>query len=347
MARINAVGAEIMPMTSNSTTDTHLFAPQPEEDLQQRRTTSRRWVIVSAVIFFGMGTFAGAYLKSRRDKANNTVVSVNGEVIIKDGFMHRMEIQSGNQTLKTLLQEKLQMQYASKRGIVIDDAEVKKRLARLESNPLVLATAKQRGETEQDLIIDIRLRLAQQLTVAEGIMVSDAEVRDYYRKETDPANISASYYHPGSADIQAVITRSRDRIDQANRDILSGVLFESVAQKYSEDPSGKDGGWFPKIIFGRTALSKIPGFDATLMKIPVGAPYGPVKIAGTWWLIRCKERTPSTTEPFDLVRSECELGARAQKGLRLNGAKVEKDFQDFSRNAKITFFWPQYQGIVP
>lgn len=322
------------------------FAPEPQDPAQARRGASRVVVGVVAVVFFAAGSFAGAYFKARRDKANNTVVSVNGDLIMKDGFMHRMETQIGQQTLRSLIQEQLQMQFAKKQGADVTDDEVKARLDHIVQNPTLMASLSQRGETQQDIMIDIRVHLAQQKTLAQGVTVSDAEVQDYYRRQSDPSNIGADFYHPGSADIQAIITRSQDKIREANQNLQRGVLFETVAQRFSEDPSGKQGGRFPRIVLGRTALSKIPNFDATLNKIPVGSVYGPVQLAGSWWLIQCNERTPATTEPFDKVRSECELGARAEKGLKTHGAAVEKAFEDFTHHSEVTAFWPEYRNIA-
>jgi foldase protein PrsA len=322
------------------------FAPEPQAADRNRGGASRLLVTIVAIACFAVGSVAGAYFKSRRDKANNTVVSINGELIMKDGFMHRMETQIGEQTLRTMIQEQLQMQFARKQGVDVTDDEVKARLAHIEQNPTLLATLNQRGETQKDLIINITVHLAQRKTLAKGVTVTDAEVRDYYRRQSDPVNAAADFYHPGTADIQAIITRSQDKIREANLSLQRGVLFETVAQRFSEDPSGKQGGRFPRIVLGRTALSKIPGFDATLTKIPVGSVYGPVQLAGTWWLIQCNERTPATTDSFDKVRSECELEARAEKGLRTQGATVEKEFEDFAHHSEVTAFWPQYRDIA-
>ena len=310
------------------------------------KTITTRAIIPLLIIVFVAGSVVGAFLARRQYQAKLVIASVNGKNIDESALFFRMQETAGSTTMHTLVEEELRKQFAASLGLAPTDAEIDAQIASLQKQPNFQETLAASGQTLDGIRHTVALQLAQAKVFANGVQASDADVRGFYQINTSPANPQAIYYKAATAKIQAVICRSHDKIAAASAELTNGIPFDQVAQKYSEDPSGKTGGVFPVIVRGRSKLSAIAGFESSVFGLRIGEQSQPIKIGGAWWIIRCNDKAPAETTPFQEVRSECEFDARVAKGIKLHGKDVEEQFKKFQDRASIQAFWPQYQNAV-
>jgi len=78
----------------------------------------------------------------------------------------------------------------------------------------------------------------------------------------------------------------------------------------------------------------------------VGDMKGPTKMAGAWWIIRCLDKTPAKTQTYAQAREDAKTGALLTKGIPANTQKLQQEYGEFQRKARIQAFWKQYADAV-
>ena len=247
------------------------------------------------------------------------------------------------QVLRSLIDEKLEMQEAKRLGIKASKEEVDASLASIEQrNNMPKGSLdgflEQRGIPRSTLVDQItasiafgkvvRNRIAQDITVSED-EVNEAMKRlqaDIGKPQSRVAEIFLSVDNPSQED---EVKRLADRlIDQ----IRGGANFSAVAQQFSQSPSaavGGDIGWiFPSELSPRLAeaLAKMnPG----QMSYPVRTP------AGFYVLYLMDRRTVGTADPSQIMLTLDEVvfavPANAPAAER---QRVEGEAEQISATAK-------------
>ncbi len=289
---------------------------------------------------------AGVFFTRQHYKAVETVASVNGTEITKGEFYRRLEMAAGVEVLRGMAGEQLTLEYARKKGVMPTEAEVQARFDQESAKPDFDQALAQRRQTPEDFKQALRVSMAQAKALGKGIAVSDAEARKFYEANISRANPLARYYTPEQVEIAVVVTQTEARSNKALADLRQDLPFSTVAKNYSQDASKDNGGVLPPVLRGRTASRKIPGLEQALFGMKIGEQIGPRKFAGVWWIIRCLDKKPEVTQPFEKVREECRTGAMLMKGIPANAKSVETDFQKFQREANIQAFWPQYHDAL-
>jgi foldase protein PrsA len=319
---------------------------------QQAAQTGRRsvnWrlmVLLLAVLV--VGAAIGALLARQRYKAKEqeVIAAVNGVTIRKDNFYRRLELASGQRVIQQMVREELQLQYARKLGVTPTAAEIAQKYDEARKQPNFEQKLMESGLTADEYKRNIGVALAQAKAVNRGVSVSDAEVRRFYNANCDPKNPNARYYKPEMVQPQAIVTETEDEARRAILDLNRDLVFSTVAKTYSKDVSKENGGMLPAVYRGRSNLDKVPGMEQALFAMKVGETLGPKRFANAWWIIRCLDKKAAHTQPFDEVKEECRLGALLAKGLPVNGAKVQSDFQEFARKSNLQAFWGQYKSAI-
>ena len=288
----------------------------------------------------------GALLTRQRYKGRQVIASVNGVIIDEPNFLHRMEAQVGNDTLRQMVSEELQLQYARKLGVFPSNAEVAARYKQISEQPKFGQYLASTHQTPGDVFHALQVTLAADGLVTKGATVSDAEARAYYARESDKNNPQARYYTPRTVTIEVVKARSKTQIEQAASELAKKTPFAQVAAKYSEDASARAGGVLPPVPYGRTPSTHVNGAQEQVFGLQIGEQTGPTQIAGFWWIIRCLDKKPEITRPYEDVKEECLHNVLIAKGLPANGEKVRDDYRKFMKDANIRAFWPQYKYII-
>ncbi len=306
----------------------------------------RRVIALLLIAALLVGGATGALLTRQRYRGRQVVASVNGVVIEEPDFLHRMEMETGNNTLRQMVSEELQLQYARKLGVYPSDADVMARYEQMSAQPNFGQYLTSTRQTPADVLHTIRVTLAADGLVTKGAIVSDAEVRAYYDQNADKNNPQARYYTPRTVSIEVVKTRSQAKINQAAAELAKNAPFAQIAAKYSEDASRASGGVLPPVPYGRTPSTRVTGAQDRVFGLQIGEQMGPIQMAGFWWIIRCLDKKPETLRSFEEVKDECRHNVLIAKGLPANGEKVRENYRKFMQDANIRAFWPQYKRII-
>lgn len=87
--------------------------------------------------------------------------------------------------------------------------------------------------------------------------------------------------------------------------VRAGADFATLALRWSEDPSRRDGGLLPA--FGRGFQHPVVSTAFTLQRGEVSAPFlGPFGDGERWFVVYCLEQLPGRELPFDAVRQEID-----------------------------------------
>ena len=298
------------------------------------------------LVAVGVGGVAGSLLTRQRYKAKQVVASINGVVVSESDFIHRLEITNGDATLRQIVADELQLQYARKRNVYPSDAEVMAKYKTISEQPSFGQYLTTTHQTPEDVLRGIRLTLAQAALVNQGSAVTDAEVRAFYDKQTNRHDPQARYYTPKTVTIAVITSKNREKIRQAAADLARGMAFAQAAAKHSEDTSKDNGGVLPPVIYGRTPLSRMAGVEDKIFSLQTGQQIGPEQIAGNWWLIRCLDKKPEVTKSFEEVQNECRESALLEKSVPLQANQVQASYLKFMKDANVRAFWPQYKNVI-
>lgn len=133
----------------------------------------------------------------------------------------------------------------------------------------------------------------------KDVTVSDEEAKKFYDEHPD------QFTQPERVHVRHVLisddVTSADAIAKIQADLKAGVSFDAVAKSRSLCPSAAQGGDLGEVSKGQM----VPEFEAAAfaLKNP-GDLSEPVKTQFGWHIIRLEGRTPSSVEPFDMVKPQ-------------------------------------------
>lgn len=300
------------------------------------------WILLSLIV--GMGI--GALTMRQRYHADHAVAAVNGMVLTQEDFFSRLEQAKGPAVLQQMVTQELQLQYARKLGVAPTEAEISAHYDRMRQDPQFAKQMAANRQTPEDVRQWIAFELAWAAVLGQGQKVTEADMRAFYRAQTDRRNRHALYYQPETATISVIITPGEADSRKALSALARGVPFAKAAATYSTDRSKKNGGVLAPVVQGRTGFSHIPGLVEAIFGMKVHDQLGPRRFAGYWWIIRCMDKTPETILPYEKVREYCRRGALIAKGASAHARKIQQDFASFCKDSAVQAFWPQYSQAV-
>ncbi len=140
-------------------------------------------ILALVIIFFILGSFL------YRNKQLIIVGMVNNKPITSFELYKKMASQSGKQILDQIIVERLILEEANKKNIVIGEADIDGEVSKIEQNlgnNTTLADAlSQQGMTLADLRSQVRMRLIAVKLVEEKISITDEEVNKYMKDNKD------------------------------------------------------------------------------------------------------------------------------------------------------------------
>ncbi len=319
-------------------------ARTPEPAAKRKPLKMPLWLLAS--IPFLIGVVIGVLVMHQRAQTQTIVVSVNGAKITRDDLFNHMQDVVGAQTVHTMIQNILQLQFAQKKGLAPTDAEVDAEYAKMSKRPGFAQALAQSGMLEGDFKYNLRVQLAETNVITQGVTVTEADARNYYALQSNPSNPKAQFYHPAEVSLRAIATATQGQAHLALTELNAQTPFELVATTYSLDTSRSNGGLLAPLALGRSPLHADPALEQQIFSMTVGSQVGPVFFARQWWIFRCQDKAPATTIPYDQVQDQCLTGAKLLKGTALNSKKIQQEFTDFQHSSNLQAFWPQYQKVV-
>lgn len=305
-----------------------------------RYLAQRRMGILGICIVMILSGLLGAFAMRARHRRYliAPLVAVNGSVIRRSDLNDELYETYGDATLDMLTERELRRQFLKAQGAEATDKQVEDRY-RLEAKiPEFFSTLSETHQTEQQYRESLKRVLSEMNLVTKGITVSDAEVREYYRRNADPRNIRGIYYKPPFVQLAVIATPTKPAAEQAIRELRAGKPFSTVASKYSLHDSATNGGLLPAYYLGRSMTMHALGIDQLAKNLEANRQIGPAKLGNMWWIVRCIGRKPARRYTFEEVRETSELLVRNNKGNRINAPRFAKAYAEFKESARIQHF---------
>jgi foldase protein PrsA len=143
------------------------------------------------------------------------------------------------------------------------------------------------GLTEADVFYQQRSQLLEQ-KLTEKITkgkdkVTDAQVNQYYEKNKE------RFAQPERRDLRVVLTKTKERADDARSALDGGQSWKAVAKRFSTDPTSKNSaGKLPDVAKGQQEKA----FDTAIFKARKGVLTGPVKTQFGYYIFVVTDVTP-------------------------------------------------------
>lgn len=227
----------------------------------------------------------GAFGCGKKEAADTSIVTVNGEAISTKEYMDLLDHKStvlvstpqgpqlaqtvnpvGFQALQDLVNRKLLLQVAKEQNVLPTNADVDKELnfRTEQQGDYVTLMTQEAGLTLEQLKNDILFDLARERLITKGIVVSPTEV-DTFIKENPQ-----QFMEPAKANILIVAVSDAKKKAQVDKALASGTAFQNVATSYSEIQNAREtNGQFPITVVDqmppqlKTLVEKTPALKAS------------------------------------------------------------------------------------
>ncbi len=203
--------------------------------------------------------------------------------------------------LNRMIERRLQLQIAKRRGIKISDEELKDAVVRLRR---VGETPNENDPKDMALIRDqlTSLRLVNQ-QIRSGLIVPDEEVRRFYQQHQDrfmlPPEVRISQIlialGPGNELLEV-----REKAQHVHALLKKGGHFEELAAQYSDGPEGRRGGSLGYIKPG----DMLPQIQKAIEQMDKGAVTDPIASPVGMHIIRVDDRKPPQFRPYEEVTED-------------------------------------------
>lgn len=303
---------------------------------------SRVGIIIITILLCLVGTAAAVALTQGMQRGTSVAASINGEVIYasdvarevdavarqygidlnsEQGRSQRTEI--SRIVLDQLLEQRLILQEARKRGAVATDTQIDEALAEIRANfpsdSEFQFALSQRGLT----LSDLRERLRTNITVqnlqskVSKATVSEEEIKKFYeanRKDFD---------QPEQVRVRHILVETEAEARFVLARLNRGEKFQDLARTLSKDPGSRDNnGELPLI--GRGQL--VPEFERVAFTLQPGEVSDVVKTQFGYHIIQVIERRNAQPSNLDQVREQIRR--------QLLSKKQESDFTAWLKLAK-------------
>src|SRR5579871_2616525 len=125
------------------------------------------------------------------------------------------------------------------------------------------------------------------------------------------------------------VAEAQHRAEDLLKQLKGGAKFETLAEKYSEDPgSAKQGGSLGWIGRGQT----VPEFEKTAFSLPKGQTSDLVKSSYGFHIIRVDDKQDAHMKSLDEVKSEIEPALKRQKAQQIAQRQAETLLEDAKKN---------------
>lgn len=279
----------------------------------------------------GMGlVIAGASVGVVKLRSERPIVVINGEQISRSRFLAELESTQGVGVLRRMIQEKLVMQAAEKKGLLPTPAQVQAEIARLrQAEPDLDRQLRLSGKTQEDLETDVRRRFAVANLMAAGVKLPDADVKKLW------AAHEKQFDRPEGRKIAMILAKTADIGDKARRSMAAGAAADFVAQ----NPGMALPGGQSQIVLYRRQLP--PALEKQVLAMKTGE-VSPVLPMGKYFtVIKVLDQIPAQQKSFDEVKDRLALALKLQKG------KTEPELiQSLQKEAKIEFKSDRYKGLA-
>ena len=197
------------------------------------------------------------------------------------------------EVMQFLIQAEWVQQEADKQDVKVSDAAVRKSFDDQKKQAFPNEKAYQKflstnGMSEADILFRVKLdQLQQKLTqkiTDDAEKVSDSDIEDYYDKN------KKRFAQPERRDLLVVLTKTKDKAEQAKQALDSGQSWKTVVKQYSIDQASKAQGGS---LLGVTKGTQEKAFGDAVFKAAKGELQGPIKVQFGYYVFQVQKITPA------------------------------------------------------
>ena len=206
-------------------------------------------------------------------------------------------------TLTSMIERKLQLQEAKKRGITVTDQDIQQMIRQM----------KQQGETIDEANPSDMKRVQEQLTllrlidrdVRSAVMVADSDLKRYFQEHHDRFALSEEYtlgqilIKPRSPEDTA---DAREKVREVMTRLKQGESFEDMALRFSDGPNASHGGNLGLVRQGEL----LPEIERTVATLVPGGISDVIESSEGFHIMRLEDKTPKQFRPYEQVRNEIQ-----------------------------------------
>ncbi len=245
-----------------------------------------------------------------------------------------------NEFLNQMVEDKLILQEAKRRGVVVEEAEIDERLKDVEMR--FPSTGDFNDEIEKIglTVAILRIRYKEQLMMAklvtheikDKVVVTPAEISEYYDKHSEELKT------PESVQIKNIMIRfdeatteslAKQKADDICRLIKEGRDFSDLAKQYSQGAKAAEGGDMGLIPKGQMREE----FDKVIFTLKPGEVSLPLKTDTGYYIFKVEEKKDSCLQPLSEIRGDIESIIFKEKAEK----KYEEWITKLKRDAFIQF----------
>lgn len=262
------------------------------------------------------------------------VAKVDGVKINQDEFYDRLLMVSGNEVLETLIAEVLVDLESEKLDIEITQEQIDEELESLAGyygGEDGLRSAMENSNTSMDVLEgQITNNLKVQELVKPYIDISDEDIEAYFESNKEVLNI------PEQISARHILVDTEEEADEIHGKILAGEDFEDLANEFSKDSNGEDGGNLG--LFGRGSM--VAEFEQAAFSLEVGEVSQPVESSFGFHIIRVDE----INEPRDATLEEFEDDIRDILSEQQMQTAYNSWYTEKSEEYDIVNYLPLHEG---
>jgi foldase protein PrsA len=186
--------------------------------------------------------FLAANAPAAPAEQDRELVRVNGTPIRQSEILERLWRRHGPQALEEMIDETLLRQAARAAGIKVPDAEIERRVKRLESRfasrALFISQLEQAGSSLARLRGEIEEEAVREalLIKSKSLSVSDKEVREAFAQNKDQLG------EPEAIHLRHILVKTEKESKEVLAKIKAGEDFSALARELSQAASGKSSG---------------------------------------------------------------------------------------------------------
>jgi foldase protein PrsA len=224
-------------------------------------------------------------------------------------------------------------QEALKQKVKVTDKEVQKQIDDIKKQQFTqkgsyekfLQTA---GLTNEDVLFQQRVRelqnkITQKVTKGKD-KVTDAQVADYYEKH------KSQFATAERRNVRIVLTKTKDKAQQAKSALDSGQSWKSVAKKFSIDQASKNKGG--ELEGGVAKGQQEKALDTAIFAADKGKLTGPVKTQFGWYVFEVEKVTKGKQQSLDESKANIKQQLESQKQNNV----LKKFGDDYRKRYKAT-----------
>ena len=224
-------------------------------------------------------------------------------------------------------------QEAQKQKVKVTDKEVQKQIDDIKKQQFTqkgsyekfLQTA---GLTNEDVLFQQRVRelqnkITQKVTKGKD-KVTDAQVADYYEKH------KSQFATAERRNVRIVLTKTKDKAQQAKSALDSGQSWKSVAKKFSIDQASKNKGG--ELQGGVAKGQQEKALDTAIFAAKKGKLTGPVKTQFGWYVFEVDKITKGKQQSLE----ESKANIKQQLASQQQNNALKKFGDDYRKRYKAT-----------